>query len=71
MSLLENDQLDNFLTRNTENTKEILENFLVFIRGNDTFGMYRGYYFYALKQIEAEGNHPELVQECLRCIHPI
>lgn len=63
MSLLENEQLENLANMTPETTEKTLQNFLVFIKGNDTFEMYRTWYKELIARVKG---HDELQQECIK-----
>jgi len=46
-----------------ETTEKTLQDFLVFIKGNDTFAMYRGWYMELIVRVKG---HDELQQECIK-----
>tara|TARA_B110000008_G_scaffold175156_1_gene174773 strand:+ start:3694 stop:3894 length:201 start_codon:yes stop_codon:yes gene_type:complete len=63
MSVLENEQLEKLINMTPETTEKTLQDFLVFIKGNDTFAMYRGWYMELIARVKG---HDELQQECIK-----
>jgi hypothetical protein len=65
MSVLENEQLEKLIKMTPETTEKTLQDFLVFIKGNDTFAIYRGWYMELISRVKGHG---ELQQECIKCM---